>query len=135
MLPGGATRLAQLEYAMQKQAHVLTELQTPLRTETTPQSHVHWLAAKVEQLDMQLAELCTRVQADDQARELLSRLSGYFSLFPLSFPQATLLAAPGDFNGSHCIFAGRCHDMAHTASLHGDVMTWQHCCNIRSGYC
>ena len=75
MLPGGATRVAQLEHAMQKQAHVLSELQRLLRMDTPP-PQVHRLAARVERLDMQLAELCTQVQADDQARELLNRLSG-----------------------------------------------------------
>lgn len=75
MLPGGATRMAQLEHAMQKQACVLSELQKPLRMDT-PLPQVHRLASRVERLDMQLAELCTQVQADDQARELLNRLSG-----------------------------------------------------------
>lgn len=87
MLPGGATRLAQLEIAVQKQTHVLTELQTPLRTETSSPQQVHRLVAKVERLDMQLAELCTRVQADDQARGLLSRLSG-----ALHFPSSHCLS-------------------------------------------
>lgn len=75
MLPGGATRLVLLECAVQKQADSISELQAPSRMLKMPMQ-VHHLAARVEQLEMQLAELCTRVQADGQARELLNRLSG-----------------------------------------------------------
>ena len=75
-LLGGATKLAQLECALQKQALMLTELQTTLGKEETSPPQAHELAAKVERLDMQLAELSSQVQADGQARALLPRLSG-----------------------------------------------------------
>lgn len=113
MLPGGAARLAQLEGATQKHAHVLNELQTSLHTERPPpqQQHVHQLAGKVERLDMQLAELCTQVQADDQAKELLSRLSG--ALKPARPPpspslQTMLFAGAAIVRSPSCICIQTC---------------------------
>lgn len=61
---------------MQKQALELTRLQTPLCMEQLLPHQVNRLCSHVEHLDMQLTELSTQVQADDQARSLLRRLSG-----------------------------------------------------------
>ena len=100
--------MAQLECAMQKQANSLSELQTLPCTDRVP-PQFHRLAARVEGLEMQLAELCSQVQADDQARELLNRLSGapikpHPPPPPTPFPQTPLFATPVRLIGPSCIF-------------------------------
>ena len=98
--------MAQLEVATQKHAYILNELQTSLHTERPlpqqQQQQVHRLAGKVERLDMQLAELCTQVQADDQARELLSRLSGALKASP-PFHLPAFSPEPSPVRGPSCI--------------------------------
>ena len=79
LMPGGATRLGQLEAALQKQAQLLSQLQTPAcGADSVPAeaAEVQLLSVEIRRLDMQLAEVSSQVQAEDKARQLLNKLSG-----------------------------------------------------------